>query len=79
MKSPLVWIGKVPRASVCSVDARVDRFRRVLQGSSGFWSLTIKKWSGLETTSGMAELLKRIVVFTSGGAGVCFPLIWCVF
>ena len=46
MKSPLVWIGKVPRASVCSADARVDRFRRVLQGSSGFWSLMVKKVAG---------------------------------
>ena len=46
MKSPLVWIGKAPRASVRSANARVDRFRLVLEGSSGFWSLKVKKVAG---------------------------------
>ena len=41
------------------------------RGEVVFGPSPTKKWSGLETTSGMAEQLKRIVVFTSGGAGVC--------
>ena len=49
------------------------------RGEVDFGPSPTKKWSGLETTSGMAELLKRIVVFTSGGAVVCFPLMCGVF